>query len=225
MRLSTGIQHCLLVTIEKLRKIRDEKGFFAAVLADLSKVFDCIPHQLLIAKLTAYGFDMKFIAFVSACLKNQKQKTKIESTFSHCLNILFGVPQGSILGPLLFLIFIADLFYLNYDLEFASYVDDTTPYICGQDFNSIIRVLEPNVNKLFNWFRQNGFLVNSGKSHFLSSPYGRRSLKVNDSVMTSSSSEELLGVLIDSELTFHDHITELCPKANQKLSALARVSK
>ena len=63
-------QHCLLVMIEKLRKIRDEKGVFAAVLTDLSKAFDCIPHQLLIAKLSAYGFDMKSIAFISAYLKN-----------------------------------------------------------------------------------------------------------------------------------------------------------
>ena len=168
---------------------------------------------------------MKSIAFISAYLKNRKQKTKIGSTFSECLSILFAVPQGSILGPLLFLIFIADLFYLNYDLDFPSYADDTTPYICGQDFNSIIKVLEPNVIKLFYWFRQNGLLANSGKSHLLTSPYERRSLKIHDSVITSSSSEELLGLLIDSELTFHDHITRLCSKADQNLSTLARVSK
>ena len=70
-------QHCLLVMIEKLRKIRDEKGVFAAVLTDVSKAFACLPHQLLIAKLSAYGFDMKSIAFISAQLKNRKQKTKL----------------------------------------------------------------------------------------------------------------------------------------------------
>ena len=127
------------------------------------------------------------------------------------------VTQGIILGPLLFLIFIADLFFLNYDLlDFASYADDTTPYICGQDFNNIIKVLEPIVNKLFNWFRQNGLLASSAKRHFLTRPYERRSLKINDSVIMSSSPEELLGVSIGSELTFHD---------NQELSPLARVSK
>ena len=112
-------------------------------------------------------------------------------------------PTGLYLGPLLFLTFIADLFYLNYDLDFASYTDDTTPYICGQDFSSIINVLEPNVNTLFNWFRQNGLIANSGK-------FIRRTLGV---------------FLIDSEITFHDHISRLCSKANQKLSALVRVSK
>ena len=63
--------------IKKLRKIRDEKGVFAPVLTDLSKAFDCIQHQVLTAKLSAHGFDMKLIAFISAYLKNRKQKTKL----------------------------------------------------------------------------------------------------------------------------------------------------
>ena len=97
----------------------------------------------------------------------QKPKTKIGSTFREYLNILFAVPQKSIVGPLLFLIFTGDLFYLNYDLDFASYADDTTLHICGQDFSSIINVLEPNANTLFNWLRQNGLIANTCKSHFL----------------------------------------------------------
>ena len=100
----------------------------------------------------------------------------------------------------------------------------TIPYICRQDFNGIIKLIERNVNKLFNWFQQNGLLANSGKSHFLTGPY-ERSLKIHDSIITSSSSEELMGVLNDSELTFHDRITRLCSKANQKLNPLDRVSK
>ena len=186
-------------------KIRDEKGVFAALLTDVSKAFHYIPDKLLIAELSACGFDMKSIALITAYLKNQKRKTKIGSTFSECLNILFMVPQASILGPLLFLIFIADLFYLNYDLDFASYSDDTILYICRQDF------------KRFNWFQQNGLLASSGRSQFLTGPYERRSLKIHDSVIMSSSSEEPLVVLIDSEFTFQDYITRICSIANQKL--------
>ena len=125
--------------------------------------------------------------------------------------------------------FISDIYCRSFLFElwsrFCKLCYDTTPYICGQDFSSIINVLEPNVNTLFNWFRQNGLIANSGKSHFLISPYEKRSLKIHDSIIASSSSEKLLGVLIDSELNFYDHITRLCSKANQKLSALARVSK
>ena len=98
-------QNCLLAMIEKLRKITDKKGIFVAVLTDLSKAFDCIPHHLLIAKLSAYGFDRKSLMFISANLKSRKQRTRIGSVFSDYLNILFGVPQGSILGPILFIIF------------------------------------------------------------------------------------------------------------------------
>ena len=90
---------------------------------------------------------------------------------------------------------------------------------------SIIKVIEPNVNKLFNWFRQNGLLSNSGNSYFLTSPCEKRSLKIYDWLITSGSSKELLRVLIETELTFHYHITRICSKANQKLSALARFSK
>ena len=100
--------------------------------------------------------------------------------------------------PLLFLIFIADLFYLNYDLDFTSYADD---------FRSIIKVLQPNVNNFLNRFRQNELIGYSGKSHFRTSPYERKFQKKHDSIITSSSSEKHFGVLIDSELIFHGHIT------------------
>ena len=95
-------QHCLLVMIEKFRKIRDNKGVFT----DLSKAFDCISHELLIVKLNAYRFDIKSLNFILAYFPNRKQKTKIGSSFSGYLNILFGVPQDSIFDPLLFMIYI-----------------------------------------------------------------------------------------------------------------------
>ena len=100
-----GTQHCLLVMIEKLRKIRDDKRVFAAVFTDLLKAFDCISHELLIAKLNAYRFDVKSLKFILAYFTNRKQKTKIGSSFSDFLNIFFGVPQGSILGPLPLIIY------------------------------------------------------------------------------------------------------------------------
>ena len=143
-----GTQHCLLVMIEKRRKIRDNKGVFAAVLTDLSKAFDCISHQLLIAKLNAYGFDIKSLNFILAYFTNRKQKTKIGSSFSDFLNILFGVPQGSILGPLLFIIYICHLF-MEYDaIEFAIYADDATPYTYGQSFDKIIEKLETDMSNI-----------------------------------------------------------------------------
>ena len=86
--------------MEKLRKIRDNKRAFAAVFTDLSKVFECISHEVLVAyKLKAYKSDIKSLNFILAYLTNWKQKTKISSSFSDFLNILFGAPKGSTLGP------------------------------------------------------------------------------------------------------------------------------
>ena len=104
-------KNCLLVIVEKMKKIRDNKGVFAAVLADLSKAFNCIPHSLLIAKLNGFGFDKKSLSCISAYPSNRKPKTKVGSEFSDSLNILFGVSQGSILGPILFIMFIENLFF------------------------------------------------------------------------------------------------------------------
>ena len=94
-------QHCLLYMIQKIKQARDNNNVFAAVLTDLSKAFDCINHELLIANLNAYGFDGPSLKFISAHLNFRKEKTKVGSTFSDYLNIiLFGFPQGSTAGPL-----------------------------------------------------------------------------------------------------------------------------
>ena len=145
-RKGSSAQHCLLVMFEK---IRDNKGDFAAVLTDLSKAFDCIPHGLLIAKLNVFGFNKKSLSFISVYVYNRKEKTKVGSEFCDFLNILFGVPQGLILGPIFLIIFITDLFFINNDIGFASYADDTTPYACEQNFSEVINFLESNVTKVF----------------------------------------------------------------------------
>ena len=86
-RKGLGTQHCLLVMIEKLREIQDNKGVFAAVFTDLSEAFHCISHELLITKLNAYGFDIESLNFILACFTNRKQKTKVGYSFSDFLNI------------------------------------------------------------------------------------------------------------------------------------------
>ena len=92
-------QHCLLIMVEKWRKILDKGGHCAAVLTDLSKAFDCIPHDLLIAKLAAYKFDRNSLSVIKSYLYERKQRVKVNSDYSHWSTIRYGVPQGSILGP------------------------------------------------------------------------------------------------------------------------------
>ena len=110
-------------------------------------------------------------------------------------------------------------------MDYASYANDTTPYVCRQNYAEVIECLEPTINNIFAWLKSNALVANSGKSHFLVSPYEKISLKILGSAVESSPCEELLGITIDNELTFHKHIISLCSKPNQKLSALARVAK
>ena len=108
-----GAQNYLLYMIETIRETRDNHRVFAAVMTDLSKAFHCIFHELLVVKLHAYGFDESSLKVIISYLKNRTQTTKVGSSFSELLNIIYDVPQGSILGPLLFIIYICDLFIVN----------------------------------------------------------------------------------------------------------------
>ena len=118
-------QHILLAMIEKMKASRDNKQFCAAILTDLSKAFDCICYDLLIAKLNAYGFDKKALSIYDYH-NGRSQKIKVCSSFSSELDISYGVPQESILGLLLFDINICDLFFVNNTSDIANYADDTT---------------------------------------------------------------------------------------------------
>ena len=218
-------QHALLVMLEKMKITRDRKGFCAAVLTDLSKAFDCICHYLLIAKLNAYGLDRNALKLVYDYLRNRSEKTKVGSSFSTYLDIVFGVPQGSILGPLLFSIDLCDLFFENYSSDFANFADDTTPYECGHSFNEVINNLEATTEKVFEWFSFSNLKANTSKCHLFVSPYEPVSINVSGSTIESSSCEKLLGIFIDSNFTFEYHINRICRKTSQKLHALSRISK
>ena len=141
--------------IENWRKFLGLGGHAGALLTDLSKVFNCIDHELLIAKLHAYGFDTDALKFIYSYLKGRKQRTKINSSYSSFAEILFGVPQGSILGPLLFNAYICDPFYDTDDLDFATFADHNTPYSCLSGMISVLGQLKGVIDKIFAWFTKN----------------------------------------------------------------------
>ena len=217
-------QHCLLVMIEKWKRIVDYGGVFGALLTDLSKAFDCIPHDFFIAKLEAYDFQIVALKLIYDYLSNRKQRVKINETFSSWKDIEFGVPQGSILGPLLFNIHLCDLLCFLEDLDIASYADDTTIYTVKENKESVINTLETSSVILFKWFENNFMKANSDKSHLLLSCKQPSTVTIDDTFIESNVKEVLLGIIIDKDLKFDDHVNNLCKKACQKLNALSHLA-
>ena len=161
-------QHCLITLLEQGKKSIDQGLVFGALFTDLSKAFDCLSHELLVAKLSACGMeDSAAVRFIFDCLTNRKQRTKIGNNYSSWRDVLFGVPQGSVLGTLFFKIYLCDLFLLVCNIDVTNYADDTTPYVTGDNLESVIKQLEQATKLLFQWFSDNQMKGNEDKCHAL----------------------------------------------------------
>ena len=211
--------------LEKWRASVDKGGCSGVILTYLSKAFDCLAHDLLIAKVEAYGFDHNSIKLLYSYLTNRRQRVRINSNYSTWSEIISGVPQGSILGPLLFNIYLSDLFLFTDNSDVANYADDNSPYACKADIHSVIAQLEKDSRTLLEWIGNNVLKANPDKFHLLLSNTDQNfSLNVDQYEIFNSNYEKLLGVTIDNKLKFDEHVSGLCKKASQKLHALARVS-
>ena len=146
---------------------------------------DCLSHELVIAKLDAYGFDKNTLKLVNSYLSNRKQRVKINNKNSSWSEISFGVLQGSILGPLLFNIFICDMFYFLEDYDIANYADDSTPYNGYKNVESVVNNLEHSSSILFKWLNDNYMKVNTGKSHLLVSGNVKSKAKIDNNYIES----------------------------------------
>ena len=150
-------QYCLIRMLERWNKNIDMRGSSGALLTDLSKAFNCLPHELLIAILEAYGFSYNSLKLIFSYFTNRYQRVRINSQYSSWSEIICGAPQGSILGPLLFNIDMADLFKCIDDADIANFADDNTPFAMEKDIDMVITKLEEDSMKLFEWLETNMF--------------------------------------------------------------------
>ena len=224
-----GCQTTLLRLIEDWKTALDQHKSVAAILMDLSKAFDCLPHELLLAKFQAYGLSGGAIELLGSYLRDRQQRIKIGPHTSTWEDLIKGVPQGSILGPLMFNVFINDIFYFIQESTLYYYADDNTLSYTHSDCTVLKSVLERDSEKLIEWFSVNNMKANPDK--FQAICLGK---KANDSIksfniasaeINCEDNVTLLGVNIDYLLKFDDHVSDICKKASRQLAVLKRIGK
>ena len=226
-RAGYSTQHALFRLIEFCRKKLDENYTIGMVLMDLSKAYDCLPHDLLIAKLEAYGFGMRSLRLIASYLSNRKQRVKIGSTVSDWQDIVCGVPQGSVLGPLLFNFFLNDFLLFIQDCDVCNFADDNTLFKYDRNIEKVALSLENDISNAIYWFKWNQMVANPCKFQVMFLGLNKEiemQLNINNKQIKVVNTVKLLGITVDSKLKFDQHANAISKKANSKIRAFSRVS-
>ena len=201
------------ILMEKLYAGYDNSVATQGVFLDFSKAFDTINHNILIAKLSHYNFSHESSMLLRSYLSNRKQYVKIGNTSSTFQPIKIGVPQGSVLGPLLFLIYINDLVKASPYLDYILFADDTNVFSTNQE------VMRSELPKIVTWCLANKLILNSDKTLqvIFKAPNKKINtceyeLKINNSPLAFLDNTTFLGVVLDSNINFKKHISAVCSK-------------
>ena len=208
----------------------DSGRLTGAVFLDLSKAFDTVNHNLLLHKLRSVGLSEVSVNWFQSYLANRKQRTSVGDTLSVALPITVGVPQGSILGPLLFLIYVNDLPSCQLASEIILYADDTVIYYSSTNRLDLESKLNSDLATISNWFSSNLLTLNISKCNFVIFGNSRRlklvndvSLKVNSTAIDRSDSFKYLGVVINQTMSWSEHIDSITTKINQRIGMIKRI--
>ena len=198
---------------------------------DLSKASDCINHELLIAKLHAYGFSHDALEFVYSYLTNRSQRVVVDDDCSSWRGIDIGVPQGSILGPLLFNVYINDMFLFITDSEVSicNYADDNTLYTADRDPSTMMKRSQDSMAVISAWYRDNGLQLNADKCQLIVLKGMKRvdftfNIEIGTEKLFEVEQVKLLGIKIDNRLSYREHVDALCKRISAKINALKRIS-
>jgi Reverse transcriptase (RNA-dependent DNA polymerase) len=194
---------------------RDSGKFVSCIFVDLRKAFDCVKHSILLKKLRSVGVRDKNFEIFASYLNERSQFIELNSISSMMLAVTAGIPQGSLIGPLLFNFYVNDLFHVPLNGKLQMYADDTVLTYCHMDYNQLFDMMNEDLQTLDCWLSQNCLSINAKKTEFIVFDSGRQTVvptpqvHFRNDILKKTSSYEYLGLIIDSNLSFSEHVDRL----------------
>ena len=219
----------LLQITEKIGESIDKGKYGCGIFIDLRKVFDTVNHQILLQKLDHYGIRGSALSWFESYLDNRRQYVYFNGESSDLKSISFGVPQGSVLGPLLFLLYINDLLNISSLLDFYLFADDTNLYYEDVFLISLEQKINKELKKLNLWLNVNRLSLNIAKTNFvIFHPYnkplkGRVTIVIKKKAIAEKSAIKYLGVIIDSTLSWNGHILNIPKKISRAIGVMFKI--
>ena len=217
----------------KWRKEISEDNVVLSVFVDLKRAFETIERSLLVKKLYRYGIENNVLKWLEDYLDGRYHRTKIMNKMSSKIASPYGVPQGSVLGPLLFIIYVNDIHRVLNNSYVNLFADDTVITVAGRDFDSITNTLNSELDILYDWLCGNKLKLNSDKTKlmvlgsrslcnkFLSENY---TIKINECTIEKVDQIKYLGVMLDPQLTFSHQVNYMCKKIGKKIGFFRRIA-
>ena len=222
-------EHALLNAKDTILNSMSKKQVTLLLLIDFSKAFDLVDHSILLNKLEHYGIRGLALNWFKSYLKNRNQFVSIGTSESSAKQIIYGVPQGSILGPLLFIIYINDLPQISEIAKFIMYADDANIFLTGENINEVYDKLKILSDVLVKWVDNNGLALNLKKTNYMI--FSRqRNLSFRDVVISGVTIERktearFLGVIIDNKLNWSQHISAMKMKMARYIGVMYKLKK
>ena len=215
----------LIELIEQITLASDFKKSTIGVFIDLKKAFDTIDHDILLHKLEHYGIRGIAHKWINSYIKNRQQFVNFNDTNSDLLDIVCGVPQGSILGPILFIIYINDLCNVSDLLKFVLFADDTNLFASGTDIKQLCVEINKELSKINVWFNVNKLSLNISKTNFIlfknkNVVNDDLDININGKAINRVFETKFLGVIIDHKLNWKQHIAHVKNKLNKCLGII-----
>ncbi|CAL4144109.1 unnamed protein product [Meganyctiphanes norvegica] len=219
-----GTETALLNYIDNIQEALNNKKYTVSIFMDLSKAFDVIDHKILETKLEHYGFRGKFLEFLLSFIKDRKYFVHINGKNSETKSVNIGVPQGSTLGPLLFLLYINDMINCSIVFFLSQFADDSTATYSDLNLDQALLKAETEFNRVLEWLAANKLIINLNKTHLMLFTNRKRpqsiSITANGQIINEVTETKFLGVILDNKLSWNAHINYISKKISKSVSIL-----